>query len=182
MTLEELKALIEKATANFEAQKKENLDLTVQIKTQEEKFDALKADFDKLKEGGDQDQAKKMATQLEELVEEISDLRSKYRAPASVITDDQQKKAIHEVVMKSFGAFMKKNKGTQEKEIERRLIRNANIVLSSGKKAVLVLAAKGVGPDTASRILATWTDGDALYREILKAERNFIRTHRFWQS
>ncbi|WP_319580839.1 DEAD/DEAH box helicase [uncultured Methanospirillum sp.] len=76
----------------------------------------------------------------------------------------------------------KKNKDTQEKEIERRLIRNANIVLSSGKKAVLVLAAKGVGPDTASRILATWTDGDALYREILKAERNFIRTHRFWQS
>nr|WP_319537555.1 DEAD/DEAH box helicase [uncultured Methanospirillum sp.] len=76
----------------------------------------------------------------------------------------------------------KKNKDTQEKEIERRLIRNANIVLSSGKKAVLVLASKGVGPDTASRILATWTDGDALYREILKAERNFIRTHRFWQS
>jgi len=76
----------------------------------------------------------------------------------------------------------KKNKDTQEKEIERRLIRNANIVLSSGKKAVLVLAAKGVGPDTASRILATWTDGDALFREILKAERNFIRTHRFWQS
>ncbi|HWQ63439.1 MAG TPA: DEAD/DEAH box helicase [Methanospirillum sp.] len=76
----------------------------------------------------------------------------------------------------------KKTKNTQEKEIERRLIKNANIVLSSGKKAVLVLAAKGVGPDTASRILATWTDGDSLYREILKAERNFIRTHKFWQS
>jgi len=75
----------------------------------------------------------------------------------------------------------KQNKNTQEKEIERRLIKNANIVLSSGKKAVTVLAAKGVGPDTASRILATWTEGDALYREILKAERNFIRTHRFWQ-
>ncbi len=81
-----------------------------------------------------------------------------------------------------YGLANKKNKDAQEKEIERRLIRNANIVLSSGKKAVLVLAAKGVGPDTASRILATWTDGDALYREILKAERNFIRTHRFWQS
>lgn len=80
-----------------------------------------------------------------------------------------------------YGIANKKIKNTEEKEIERRLIKNANIVLSSGKKAVMVLAAKGVGPDTASRILATWTEGDALYREILKAERNFIKTHRFWQ-
>jgi ATP-dependent Lhr-like helicase len=80
-----------------------------------------------------------------------------------------------------YGMANKKTKNTEEKEIERRLIKNANIVLSSGKKAVLVLAAKGVGPDTASRILATWTEGDSLYREILKAERNFIKTHRFWQ-
>ncbi|MFH0967487.1 MAG: DEAD/DEAH box helicase [Methanobacteriota archaeon] len=79
-----------------------------------------------------------------------------------------------------YGIANKKVKTSEEKEIERRLIKNANIVLSSGKKAVLVLAAKGVGPDTASRILATCTDGDSLYREILKAERNFIKTHRFW--
>jgi ATP-dependent Lhr-like helicase len=80
-----------------------------------------------------------------------------------------------------YGIANKKEKNAQEKEVERRLLKNANIVLSSGKKAVLVLAAKGVGPDTASRILATWTEGDSLYREILKAERNFIKTHRFWQ-
>lgn len=80
-----------------------------------------------------------------------------------------------------YGMANKKTKSGEEKDIEKRLIKNANIVLSSGKKAVIVLAAKGVGPDTASRILATWTDGDALYREILKAERNFIRTHKFWQ-
>ena len=80
-----------------------------------------------------------------------------------------------------YGMANKKTKTREEQDTERRLIRNANIVLSSGKKAVLVLAAKGVGPDTASRILATCTDGDPLYREILKAERNFIRTHRFWQ-
>lgn len=80
-----------------------------------------------------------------------------------------------------YGIANKKEKTVQEKEIERRLMKNANIVLSSGKKAVLVLAAKGVGPDTASRVLATLTDGEPLYREILKAERNFIKTHRFWQ-
>jgi len=77
-------------------------------------------------------------------------------------------------------AMRKKNKSEEERAIEVRFLRNANIVLSSGKKAVRVLAAKGVGPDVASRILATLTEGDALYREILKAERNYVRTHRYW--
>jgi ATP-dependent Lhr-like helicase len=45
---------------------------------------------------------------------------------------------------------------------------------------VTALAAKGVGPETASRILATLSEGDAFYREILKAERNYVKTHRFW--
>jgi ATP-dependent Lhr-like helicase len=52
--------------------------------------------------------------------------------------------------------------------------------LSSGKKAVIALSARGVGPENASRILATLTDGDDFYREIMKSERNFIQTHRYW--
>ena len=74
----------------------------------------------------------------------------------------------------------KKKKTEDERRIERRLLKNANIVLSSGRKAVVALAASGVGPDTASRILGTLTEDDAFYREILKAERNYIRTHRYW--
>lgn len=99
MTLEELKALIEKATANFEAQKKENAELTVQIKAQEEKFTQLKGEFDKLKEGGDQGQAAKMAKDLEDLANEISDLRSKHKEPVTVVTQEQ-KQAIHDAVLK----------------------------------------------------------------------------------
>ncbi|HIH27318.1 MAG TPA: DEAD/DEAH box helicase, partial [Methanoregulaceae archaeon] len=74
----------------------------------------------------------------------------------------------------------KKAKSDEERAVEGRLLRNANIVLSGGKKAILALAAKGVGPENASRILATLTDGDDFYREILKAERTYIRTHRYW--
>ncbi len=77
-------------------------------------------------------------------------------------------------------AMKKKKKSEEERAIEIRFLRNANIVLSSGKKAVTALAAKGVGPEAASRILATLTEGDAFYREILKAERNYVKTHRFW--
>lgn len=75
----------------------------------------------------------------------------------------------------------KKKKLDEERATELRLLKNANIVLSSGKKAIIALAARGVGPENASRILATLTDGNAFYREILKAERKYIQTHRFWQ-
>ncbi len=74
----------------------------------------------------------------------------------------------------------KQRKTSEERAVEQRLLRNANIVLSSGKKAVIALSARGVGPEVASRILATLTEGDAFYREILKAERNFVQTHRYW--
>ncbi|ABN57182.1 MULTISPECIES: DEAD/DEAH box helicase [Methanoculleus] len=77
-------------------------------------------------------------------------------------------------------AVKKKNKSEEERAIEVRFLRNANIVLSSGKKAVTALAAKGVGPEVASRILATLSEGDAFYKEILKAERNYVKTHRYW--
>jgi len=74
----------------------------------------------------------------------------------------------------------KPRKTREDRAVEQRLLKNANIVLSSGKKAVIALSARGVGPENASRILATLTEGDAFYREIMKAERNFIQTHRYW--
>ncbi len=77
-------------------------------------------------------------------------------------------------------AVKKKQKTAEEEQTERRFMKNANIVLSSGRQAVVALAARGVGPENASRIIAKMCDGDDFYREILKAERNYIRTHRFW--
>jgi ATP-dependent Lhr-like helicase len=79
-----------------------------------------------------------------------------------------------------YAIVQKTKKSTEERVVEQRLMRNANIVLSSGKKAVIALSARGVGPEIASRILATLAEDDAFYREILKAEKNFIQTHRYW--
>ena len=79
-----------------------------------------------------------------------------------------------------YAMIRKPKKNAEERAIEQRLIKSANIVLSSGKKAVIALSARGVGPENASRILGTQAEGDAFYREILKAERTFIQTHRYW--
>lgn len=74
----------------------------------------------------------------------------------------------------------KKNLNTEEKEAYNKMMRNANLVLSSGKKAAIALSARGVGPDSAAKILNTFAKGDNFYREILKAERRFVQTHRYW--
>ena len=79
-----------------------------------------------------------------------------------------------------FLALKKKTLSTEEKEAERRMMKNANMVLSSGKQAVIALSGRGVGPDSAARILATFAKGDNFYREILKAERRFVQTHQYW--
>jgi ATP-dependent Lhr-like helicase len=56
----------------------------------------------------------------------------------------------------------------------------ANLVLSYGKRAILAFAARGIGPEVAKRVLPA-KDEQELYRNILKAERDFVRTKKFWQ-
>ncbi len=73
-------------------------------------------------------------------------------------------------------AVIKKEMGKSRKW----LMKNASLVASYGKKAIFVLAGYGIGPDTASRILAMQKDGDELLKEILKAEITYSRTRQFW--
>ncbi len=70
----------------------------------------------------------------------------------------------------------------EEEEKLRRVKRSADMTISYGKKAVIAIAGRGVGPETAKRILAKmYRNEDEFYREILRAEREFIKTKRFWQ-
>jgi ATP-dependent Lhr-like helicase len=78
------------------------------------------------------------------------------------------------------GVIKKAKKSAEDRSVEARALRNANLVLSYGKPAVIALAARGVGPETAARVLGNSRDEDGMYREILKAERNYVLTRRFW--
>src|SRR2546423_1816521 len=63
----------------------------------------------------------------------------------------------------------------------KRLFTNASLVMAHGKKAVVALMARGVGEDTAARILRGYheTEEDFL-RDLLAAEITYARTKRFW--
>jgi ATP-dependent Lhr-like helicase len=64
-----------------------------------------------------------------------------------------------------------------------RMLRNGALVASFGAVACRCLVARGVGPDTAARILQKVTDPEspAFWREILQAELTFARTNAFWR-
>ena len=69
----------------------------------------------------------------------------------------------------------------QERLDLQKMGRNANLVFEQGQRAVLVLAGRGIGPDTASRILRTLhSDEDEFLRDIMNAEILFAKNKRFW--
>jgi len=84
--------------------------------------------------------------------------------------------------MKAIKKRLRKDKVTEEEEeLIIRAKRSADLMLAYGKKAALALSARGIGPQTASRVLAKMqTDEEDLLRDILEAERTYARTRRFW--
>jgi ATP-dependent Lhr-like helicase len=61
------------------------------------------------------------------------------------------------------------------------LFRMANLILSYGKRAVYALNAYGVGTETAARILSRYYQSEEeFFRTLLDAERNYVKTRRFW--
>lgn len=107
MDLEELKALIKKATDNYMEQKSANEQLNTQFKALERNHADLQAKFDKLKDGGDSDAQAKLADEIKELQSEMSDLRTKAKAPVLTIDNEAQKGAMRLIAQKAVGAFLK---------------------------------------------------------------------------
>jgi ATP-dependent Lhr-like helicase len=81
-------------------------------------------------------------------------------------------------------AAVRADAADRDDEAERlveRAYRSASLVQSHGKQAVIALAARGVGPQTAARIIAKLREDEAdFYRDILEQERQYARTQSFW--
>jgi len=73
------------------------------------------------------------------------------------------------------------DKDDEQRDRTERVFRNASIVQSHGKKAVIALSARGVGPRNAARVINRHRENDEdFYRDILEREREYARTKAFW--
>jgi len=85
----------------------------------------------------------------------------------------------------------KKERTSEENREIKRLHKNASLVLNYGKTAIMALMGRGIGPDTAARILRRYNKTELeksdelqikFLRNILKAELNYARTRGFWDK
>ena len=93
---------------------------------------------------------------------------------------------------KDFAKLVKKKNRMKEEDKElKRLHKNGSLVISYGKPALLALMGRGIGPDTAARILRKYNRKDLekseelqlkFLRDILKAELTYARTRGFWDK
>jgi ATP-dependent Lhr-like helicase len=61
--------------------------------------------------------------------------------------------------------------------------RTADLILSHGKKALIAFQVRGVGPETAFRILGKMhPDEDEFYMDLLKAKIQYLRTRPYWED
>ncbi|MGQ9588132.1 MAG: DEAD/DEAH box helicase, partial [Thermoplasmata archaeon] len=89
--------------------------------------------------------------------------------------------AIQPYLKMHFDVLKKGASNDEERRQLKSIFKNANLVMAHGKKAVIALVGRGVGPDTAARILARYhTEEDEFLRDILAAEVTYARTKRFW--
>lgn len=70
----------------------------------------------------------------------------------------------------------------EQKKLER-IRRSADMMIVYSKLAAIVLAGRGIGPQTAARILARMhRNEDELYKNILAEERLYVKNHKFWSD
>jgi ATP-dependent Lhr-like helicase len=85
--------------------------------------------------------------------------------------------------LKVIKKFLKRSTLTSdERKKYDQLKQRGDLYLVYRNKSAQALAGRGIGSQTAKRILAKYhkTDDD-LFRDILQAERDFIRTKKYWK-
>jgi len=77
----------------------------------------------------------------------------------------------------------KENLDENEQKVLSRTRRSADLVISYGRRAVIAQSVYGIGPQTASRVLATMHDKEEeFYEELLEAKLKFIATRPYWNN
>ncbi|RLI41498.1 helicase [Candidatus Bathyarchaeota archaeon] len=98
----------------------------------------------------------------------------------ALIRPSQELNAVREILNKR-----REGKELNPEELEKLTYarRTADLVLSYGRKAVVALEVRGIGPETAFRILGKMhLKDDEFYMDLLKAKIHYLRTREYWKN
>jgi len=102
--------------------------------------------------------------------------------PACPTCDSTQIGALNPWDEETITAVRAEDKDDEQEKRTQRAYQAASLVQSHGKRAVIALAARGVGPHNAARIINKLRENeDDFYRDILSREREYARTRSFWE-
>jgi len=117
----------------------------------------------------------------EKRIRELPDKLSCEKCGSGLLADlhpVQDPKALIDILKRRL-----KSKQLTEEELEQltHARRTADLVLSHGKKALIAFQVKGVGPETAFRLLSKMhSSEDDLYMDLLHAKIQYLRTKPYW--
>ncbi|MGB9683812.1 MAG: DEAD/DEAH box helicase [Candidatus Bathyarchaeales archaeon] len=98
----------------------------------------------------------------------------------ALLYPNQEVKRLQEILQKR-----REDKSLTEDELKEiaHARRTADLILSYGKKAIIALKVKGVGPETAFRILGKMhPKEEEFYMDLLKAKIQYLKTREFWED
>ncbi|MEW6329117.1 MAG: DEAD/DEAH box helicase [Candidatus Micrarchaeota archaeon] len=76
-----------------------------------------------------------------------------------------------------------KARGKEKARPRKEFLRSASLVDAYGKRAVFAMSVYGVGTETAARVLArVHPSEELLFVDLLEAQKQFIRTRRYWKA
>ncbi|WP_337860575.1 DEAD/DEAH box helicase [Ferroplasma sp.] len=95
---------------------------------------------------------------------------------------DIQCPACHSRLVASISKFDEESISKKiDDKTRKRMIKNAHLVREYGITAIMVMAARGVGPEIASRILeVSYLNEDDLIKRLLNAETDFAKNRQYW--
>jgi ATP-dependent Lhr-like helicase len=113
-------------------------------------------------------------------ISEIGKINCPYCGSSLVAFIEKDDKEVEKI-------FKKRKQGRGLSESEKKhfleIMRRASLMEAYGKKAAIALSVYGVGPETAARILQKLHREESPFLvDLLEAQKQFIRTKRFWAA